>query len=210
MATQRIIRKSRGRRDERGGVTILVSLALLVLLTIAAVGMSRNSFREVLISASTRQGSMARNVADSGIEFGILWMQPATTLPAASGTSAAQLQNLSDYLLAGQYYGLAYSLGPTPPSLYTGTNSATPNADLQVPALSGNGFNLALTAMGKMPMVTQSQTVGASTTGYTPAAGNLALTAPDLWALRSDGVITFGGTTFTNSKEAWISSPARQ
>jgi Tfp pilus assembly protein PilX len=195
------------RRGEQGGITIMVSLMLLVLLTIAAVGMSRNSFREILIAASTRQGTLARNVADSGIEYGILWMQPSTALAASSGSSAEQLQSLSSYLLAGQYYGKAYNLDRTD---YTGTNTATPPSDLQVPAGSGNGFNLALTAMGKMPMVNQSQTAGSTSTGYTPAAGNLALTAPDIWALRSDAVITVAGTTFTHSKEAWISSPSRQ
>jgi hypothetical protein len=207
MTSRILARNHPGRAGERGGITILVSLMLLVLLTIAAVGMSRNSFREILISASARQGSMARNVADSGIEFGILWMQSGTQLAAASGSSAAQLQSLADYLLQNQLYGAPYMLNRSP---YTATNSATPPADLQVPAGSGNGFNLALTSMGKMPMTNQSQTVGSSSTGYTPAAGNIALTAPDIWALRSDGVVSVAGVTFTNSKEAWISSPARQ
>ena len=195
------------RRGEQGGITTLVALSLLVLLTIAAVGMSRNSFQEVIISASTRQGSMARNVADSGIEFGILWMQPSTQLAASGGSSAGALQGLASYLLQGELYGIAYNLNQ---SLYTGTSTATPPADLQVPAGSGNGFNLSLTAMGKMPMINQSQTVGSPSTGYTPAAGNLALTAPDIWALRSDGLVSIGGLTFLNSKEAWISSPSRQ
>jgi hypothetical protein len=189
---------------QRGGITILVSLMLLVLLTIAAFGMSRNSLREVVISGATRQGAMARNIGDSGIEFGILWMEPSSKRQGTG--SAAELQTLAKTLLEGQLYGIAYKLDG---STYTGTNTAAPPSDLQIPAFSGNGINLSLTAMGKMSMTNQSQTVGSSTAGYTPAAGNLALTAPDLWAVRSDGVVATGGMTFTHSKETWISSPAR-
>lgn len=192
---------------QRGGITILVVLMLLVFLTITAVGMSRNSFREIVVSGTTRQGAMARNVADSGIEFGILWMQPSSMRTAASGSSAATLQTLSTSLVAGQLYGSPYKLDG---SAYTTTITTTPPADLQVPAGSGNGFNLALTAMGKIPMTNQSQTAGSSSSGYTPAAGNLAVTAPDLWAIRSDGVVNASSVmTFLHSKEAWISSPPR-
>ena len=192
---------------EQGGITILVALMLLVFLTIAAIGMSRNSFREIVVSGTSRQGAMARNVADSGIEYGILWMQPSTMRPAASGTSAESLQSLASWLVTGQRYGTPYKLDQ---SAFSSCNTSAPASDLQVPASSGNGFNLALTAMGKMPMTGQSQTAGSSGIGYTPAAGNLALVAPDLWALRSDGVVNAGGATFFHSKEAWISSPPRQ
>lgn len=198
----------RGRSSQRGGITIIVALMLLVLLTIAAISMSRNSFREIVISGTTRQGAMVRNIADSGIEYGILWMQPTSLRQAsATDTSAAQLQGLTTSLLTGQLYGLPYKLNG---AAYSGTNTSTPPADLQVPAGSGNGFNLALTAMGKMPMTNQSQTAGSSSSGFTPASGNIALAAPDLWAIRSDGVYVAGGAmTFTHSKEAWISSPPR-
>lgn len=192
---------------QRGGITILVSLMLLVFLTITALAMSRNSFREIVVSGTVRQGAMVRNVADSGIEFGILWMQPSSRRQAASGSSAETLQNLATSLVAGQSYGTPFNLDG---SDYLSINTATPPADLQVPAASGNGFNLALTAMGKMPLTNQSQTAGSSSSGYTPAAGSMALAAPDLWAIRSDGVINAGGVmTFSHSKEAWISSPPR-
>lgn len=199
----------KGPSSQRGGITIIVALMLLVLLTIAAVSMSRNSFREIVLSGTTRQGSVVRNIADSGIEYSILWMQPTSLRQANSTTdpSAAKLQSLATALVAGQLYGTPYKLDQ---SAYTGTNTSTPPADLQVPASSGNGFNLALTAMGKMPMTNQSQTAGSASSGFTPASGNIALAAPDLWAIRSDGVYSTGGLlTFTHSKEAWISSPPR-
>jgi len=191
---------------ERGGITILVALMLLVFLTITAIGMSRNSFREVVISGTARQGAMTRNAADSGIEFGILWIQPASMQGGATnGSSAAQFQALAANLKTNELYGIAHKLDG---SLYTAANTATPPADLQVPANSGNGFNLALTAMGKMPMTDQSQTAGSSSSGYTPASGSISLVAPDLFGVRSDGVVNAGGAVFLHSKEAWISKPA--
>jgi len=194
------------RPTEQGGVTILVVLMMLVLLTITAIGMSRNSFREVVISGTTRQGALARNEADSGVEFGILWIRPTSLQGAAvTTTSAGQFQTLAANLKANELFGRPYKLDG---SLYTGTNTSTPPADLQVPANSGNGFNLALTAMGKMPMTDQSQTAGSSSSGYTPASGSMSVIAPDIFGVRSDGVVQTGGATFFHSKEAWISKPA--
>jgi len=194
----------RKRPSQSGGVAILVTLMMLVLLTIAALAMSRNSFREIVASGTARQGAMARNLADSGIEFGILWMRPNV---AGDDVSSKGLQALALYLTGGQLFGTPYKLDQTEQK---GLNQSTPAADLQVPKNSGNGFNLALTAMGKMPMTNQSQTAGSSTSGFTPAAGTVALSAPDLFALRSDGVYNAAGVMkFTHSKEAWISSPPR-
>lgn len=194
--------------SQRGGIAILVVLMLLVLLTLAAVGMSRNSFREIVTLGTARQGAGARNLADSGIEFSILWLQPSSQLPAPSGSSAEKLQTLSQTLVAGLKYGSPYKVDDGSP--YTGTDTSTPPNDRQIPSGSGNGFNLALTAMGKMPTTDQSQTMGSFSSGYTPAAGTTNLAAQDIWCVRSDGVLNANGVMkFTHSKEAWISTPPR-
>lgn len=44
------------RHRERGGITIMVVLMLLVLLTIAAVSMSKNAVREVIIAGTSARG----------------------------------------------------------------------------------------------------------------------------------------------------------
>lgn len=197
------------RPAERGGIAILVALILLVFLTIAALGMSRNSFREIVISGTTRQGAMVRNIADSGIEYGIEWIRPASMTPAPSGSAAADFQALATYLLTGQLYGLGYKLDQ---DLYAPSDAtAVPVNDLQIPVgnTTKNGFNLSLTLMGKMPMVLTSQTAGSTGAGNTPAAGSLSRTAPDLWGIRSDAVVNTGGVTFFHSKEAWISTVPR-
>jgi Tfp pilus assembly protein PilX len=45
----------RANQAQTGAITIMVALMLLVLLTLSAIGMSRNSFREVVNSAFSRQ-----------------------------------------------------------------------------------------------------------------------------------------------------------
>lgn len=193
---------------QAGGITIIVTLMLLVLLTVAAMGMSKNAMRELAISGTTRQGAMARNVADSGIEWSIYWLDAANNASAA-GTSLG-LKNLKSKLaqddtLAGRAYD------PTTQALYPTTVLPTPPADTTIGSISGTtqGFTVALTRMGKLPIANMSQGTGPAS--FTPAQGIEVKQAPDLWALRSDSQITVGSgllaAKFFHSKEAWISTP---
>jgi Tfp pilus assembly protein PilX len=195
---------------QAGGITIIVTLMLLVLITVAAMGMSKNALRELAISGTSRQGSMARNVADSGIEWSVYWLD-LTNTTSASGT-ALGLKNLkiklgADPTLAGRAYD------PTTQGLYNTSILSNPPIDTTIGSLSGTtqGFTVGLTRMGKLPITDMSQGVGQGT--YAPAQGAVALQAPDLWALRSDSQITTGttpfSTTFFHAKEAWVSTPAQ-
>lgn len=196
------------RSSERGGVTILVALVLLGLLTIAAMGMSRNSLREVMISGTTRQGAMARNAADSGIEWTIHWMH-LDNLP--SGTDSAQkLGNLKSTLLSrADLAGRAYKVNPAGGDLelYTYNASDNPATDHALTPYKDQtqGYTLGLTRMGKLPITEMSQGIGQG--AFTPATGGEAKAAPDLWAMRSDGRVKVGGLVFKHSKEAWFTTP---
>jgi len=202
-------RTTRSTHDaQAGGITILVALMLLVLITVAAMGMSRNALRELAISGTSRQGSMARNVADSGIEWSVYWLDQYNA-PSASGT-AQQLSQLKAYL--GQnpdLAGVAYNLDQ---SKFNPSHLPAPATDTTLSVANGTtqGFTLALTRMGKLPITNMSQGVGQGS--YAPATGSAPLQAPDLWALRSDSQITVGAgpfaSTFYHAKEAWISTPA--
>jgi Tfp pilus assembly protein PilX len=194
------------RRSQRGGITILVSLLMLVLLTISALAMSRNSFREIVASGTIRQGAMARNLADSGIEYGVLWIlnDPAHPPSTTANQSAVTLQNLCITLSQGNLFGTPYKLNGT---AFTTTNTSAPPSDLQVPSGSGNGFNLSVTAMGSLAETGNSTTGGSTLNGVNRQSGNMPKTAPTIWAVRSDGVYNAAGVmTFTHSKEAWIST----
>ena len=211
-------RTDRSFRDpQTGGITILVTLMLLVLITVAAMSMSKNALRELMISGTSRQGSMARNVADSGIEWATYWVDQYNS-PAATGT-AQMLNNLKVYL--GQnpnMAGIAWDPTSAPPyTKYNPASLAAPPGDTTVSVTTNGttqttqGFTVALTRMGKLPITNMSQ--GISQGSYTPAAGAVPLQAPDLWAFRSDSQVTVGtgplAMTFFHAKEAWISTPAQ-
>lgn len=61
---------------ERGGITIIVALVLIMLMGLAAFGMARNSIRELASSGSVIQGSKASGAADAGLDWYITWSHP--------------------------------------------------------------------------------------------------------------------------------------
>lgn len=193
------------KNPEAGGVTILVVLMLLVLLTIAAVGMSRNSFREIVMSGTARQGGMARNVADSGVEWGIYWLDLNNSQASDAPLEAQALNALKVALLKDQTLsGRAWDITSTA-TLYTpGANSVVALPTSSTLTDTTQTFTAGLTRMGKLPITDMSQ--GNGTGAFAPASGAEVKQAPDLWALRSDGQVTVGGVTFTHAKEAWIST----
>lgn len=200
-------RPNNPRHSQAGGITIIVALMLLVLLTVAAVAMSRNSLREIVTSGFSRQGAMARNVADSGIEWSIHWIDLENG-KMASG-AAQQLTQLKAGLLADDTLsGRAKDINSTSfaaPLDYV--QGGTLQTELQLPGATGlaQGFTLGLTRMGKLPITMMSQ--GAGSGAFTPASGGPLKQAPDLWAVRSDAQVRQGPTTFIHAKEVWISTP---
>jgi len=198
---------------ETGGITILVALMLLVFITLTAVGMSRNSFREVVISGTTRQGALARNLADSGVEWSIYWMTMENASFAAG--SSANLKTLKSTLLAnpdlsGRSWDVMSS-NLAAPSSYD-PQSATKAVTL-TPITTASGttvtqsFAIGLTSMGKLLITDMSQGVGSG--AFAPATGNESKQAPDLWAVRSDARVGVGAVTFVHAKELWLSTPVQ-
>lgn len=206
--------------SQAGAITIIAALMLLALLTAVAFGMSKNALREVAISGTSRQGAMAQNTADSGIEWAVFWLVDANASAATSTSTAIGLRNLksklaSDSTLAGRSYNPIFDLTGTSytstQGLYDPVNLPTPPSDLTISGVSGTtqGFTVGLTRMGKLPIANMSQ--GSGPASFSPAQGNESKQAPDLWALRSDSQVQVGSglfaTKFVHSKEAWISTP---
>lgn len=193
---------------QAGGISMIVALMLLVMLTVGALGMSKNAMRELAISGTSRQGAMARNVADSGVEWAVYWMDKYNA-PSASDTGLGlrqlKLKLDQDDTLAGKAYS------PLTLALYPSV-MVDPPTDSTIGSVSGTtqGFTIGLTRMGKLPIANMSQGTGPAS--FTPAQGIEAKQAPDLYALRSDSRVKVGtgvfATTYFHSKEAWISTPA--
>ncbi|MCL1909095.1 MAG: hypothetical protein FWG12_07000 [Holophagaceae bacterium] len=202
-----------------GGTTILVVLTLLVLLTVAALSMSKNSFREIQTGGFLRQGAMAKNVADSGIEWSIYWIDGESYRPGPGMASDfIDLKNalLKENALSGRAFRVV-SGQPSMDTLYRPYRPGNPIESLDRPSTFAGfnsnsepdfdmSFSVGLTRMGKLPVANMSQS-----SGYTPAAGTINLMAPDLWAIRSDAQVQPRGSiiTFTHGREAWISTPVR-
>ncbi|WP_005033771.1 hypothetical protein [Holophaga foetida] len=194
---------------QAGGITILVVLMLLVLLTIAAIGMSKNAFREIIISGTARQGSMARNVADSGIEWSIYWLDLNNSASASAAAEAKILNSLKLALLADPTKsGTPWDAAKTGFTSYKpGANPAITLPDQATLSGTSQAFTLGLTRMGKLPVTDMGQGLGSG--AFTPATGSESKQAPDLWAVRSDSQVSIGGVVFSHAKEAWISTPVQ-
>lgn len=200
------------KKTQEGGTTILVVLTLLVLLSVLAMGMSKNSLKEIQTTAFLRQGTMARNVADSGIEWSIYWIDlGGSSDEAASNFIALKHALVQDNARSGQSWNLKGNLyRPGGPASTYGQvlppPSSNPSFQVGLEPDFELGFTIGLTRMGKLPVAGMSQ--GGR---YTPAAGGAMLQAPDLWAIRSDAQVRpkGSGLTFIHAREAWVSTPVR-
>jgi len=180
---------------EAGGITILVALMLLVLITITSISMSKNALREAIITGVSRQGSQVRNIADAGLEWSIYWMtdDPNGLRPAPGNTTGAYaVQSTKSTLVKAQQTGM--------------TTGAITNDDM---TLSASGvtpkqrFELFMTYMGNPRLkYTQADPHASSITAASPAT-------VQLWSIRSDGYIDYGtsGPTFLHRREAWFTIP---
>jgi len=185
---------------QTGGITILVALFLLVLLTISALAMSGNSLREAIISGTVRQGTEVRNVADNGIEWSCYWLNSDTTglTKAVPDVAATAFREKVDELAHNpELRGFVRSIDPT------GVMTKTESSDGATRA-----FKLDLTLMGKLQI---DMVGGAPSTGagaISKAVANELM--PDIWSVRSTGTLDYSGVTgatFQHSREAWLTVP---
>lgn len=203
------IASRRAMGGETGGVIILVVFMMLVFATLVAVGMSQNSLQEAVASGTGRQGVMARNAADSGIEWSVYWMHPENLSSATEG-SAKGLANMNDGLmpyllrdnsLSGRFFKLDKEA-------YDSKVQMTLEKDLSMAGTQSTvdaGFNIALMRMGKLEPTGVTQNPGSNQ--FRPGSGEVNGNMPNLWAIRSNGQVKQGPLAFHHAKEAWVSTP---
>ncbi|WP_257306641.1 hypothetical protein [Geothrix campi] len=66
-------RSDSSRRQEAGGITILLALVLLSMLGAMVFGLGRDSLREIAITGNESLGRKAAEAADSGIDWTVTW-----------------------------------------------------------------------------------------------------------------------------------------
>ncbi len=175
---------------ERGGITILVVLSLLVLLTIASLAMSKNAIRQGITAGTIRQAAQAQNMADAGIEWTVFWVAPDFSGNRAAPTGGAlALQTARDTLQANANFGFA--------------GSPISTADMTVSSAGGitQSFDVAVTLMGQVTPP------GGSPNPSRSSASALSATALNLWGVRTNGYLAYsGGPTFIHRREAWFTT----
>jgi hypothetical protein len=62
-----------GKASQRGGMALLLALTLLVIMTAAALGASRDVVRELSLCGDGLQGDLAACAADAGVDWFLAW-----------------------------------------------------------------------------------------------------------------------------------------
>jgi len=73
---------------EWGGMTIIMALVLLVVMSLAAFSLSRNSIRELATTGHIIQGDKAAEAGDAGLDWFIVWSHPDNMVSAFANSSA--------------------------------------------------------------------------------------------------------------------------
>lgn len=106
-----VLNPTRNRLDlERGGITILLALIILSVMTVAAFGLSRNTLREIAITGNESIGRKTFESADSGIDWTITWID-INAVPATAPQIA--MRDARDEVLAVLGREKASTFGPT-------------------------------------------------------------------------------------------------
>ena len=77
------------RSGERGAIVIVVVLVLLSVMTVAALAVGSNSFREIAITGNESTGRKASEAADAGLDWTIAWANPDALGIATAGAEKA-------------------------------------------------------------------------------------------------------------------------
>ncbi len=77
------------RPGERGGMTIVMALVLLAVMSLAAFSLSRNAIRELSTSGHLIQGDKASEASEAGLDWFVVWSYPDNmTVAMANQTNA--------------------------------------------------------------------------------------------------------------------------
>lgn len=83
------------RRAERGGITIVIALVLIALMSLAAFSLSRNAIRDLATTGSIVQGDKASSAADAGLDWFVVWSHPDNVSQAINNSTAVGNYNLA-------------------------------------------------------------------------------------------------------------------
>lgn len=80
--------------SQQGGMTILLALILLSMMSMAAIGIASTSIRELTTTGTVLQGDKAAEAADAGLDWAVVWAHPSNQeIVAGSSKAAGALAN---------------------------------------------------------------------------------------------------------------------
>jgi hypothetical protein len=82
------------RQGEVGGITILIALVMLSVVTVSAFSMGRSSLRDLMMTGSDATGRKAFETADSGLDYAITWIGYDPSYPTPPNATAQHLVNI--------------------------------------------------------------------------------------------------------------------
>ena len=146
---------------ERGGITILVALILLGMMTLGAFAMAKNSLREIAVTGNTWQAAKAAEAADAGLDWFVVWTHPANSA-AASTTQRTNLvaglraiEDETDPPPAGKPWDRSITLVSADADITDDLVFNTARADVSQSKSSGNAttqaFDLTVRYLGEEP-----------------------------------------------------------
>lgn len=82
-------------KAQRGGMTIVMALVLLAIMSLAAFSLSRNAIRELATTGHLIQGDKASEASDAGLDWFIVWSHPDNMTLAYTSAGAVGNQTLA-------------------------------------------------------------------------------------------------------------------
>lgn len=179
----------RQRVPESGGVTILVALALLGMLTVGAFGLSRGTLRELMVMGAQRQGGQAQEAAESALG----WSLSALEAPASDPDPGR-----------AAIHGAILVLGGETPRL--GDQAWIPAMGSMVSRLPGGEqarFTVGLMPLGRIAPPLSSVLPEGMVPGLTPRGEGVMV-----WGIQVKSEVSMGsGMGFRGGSEAWVLDP---
>ncbi len=193
------------RNGQEGGITILVALILVSVTAIAAFGLSREAFRDAMITGNDSTGRKAYEMADSGVDYVISWSGDPTGSTAGSATATTLMSNLASLTNAADLESAQQSgVNIDASGSVAFTMAATSMGGDMTPATTGYlqssqvkpAWDLEMRWLGTNPLADTSQGMGVQ--------GNRSW-----WLIKTTGRANVGttGLSFISKREALIDVP---
>ena len=189
---------------QRGGLTIILALVLVIVMGAATFSLSRNAIRELSMAGTIIQGEKAAAAADAGLDWVIIWGQGGVNQAAFDGAGPKDSQKA---LLAGIKSTLSSTTGLYPPVTLNGSGVSDMSLNQSTVANTDQSFDIQFWFLGAMPAARSgggsSDNAGAS--GGTKVAST---TGDYFWRVVSTGHATpKNGQTYQSQRELVATMP---